>query len=45
MERVVVVRKSANNKNGEGKIMTTTAGGEMVSKGHDEGNRDLGLRG
>jgi hypothetical protein len=29
-----VIRKNANNKNGEGQIKTTMVGGEMVSKGH-----------
>jgi hypothetical protein len=36
---------SANDKNGEGMMTTTTAGGETMSKGHDEGNGDMGTRG
>ena len=40
-----MIRKNANDKNGEGHIKTTTAGGETVSEGHDEGNGDMGTRG
>jgi hypothetical protein len=40
-----VIRKNANDKNGQGQIKTTTMGGETVSEGHNEGNGESGTWG